>query len=72
MDAQVSTFAVDCPVATALARIRQLGNRRAMALVLRDESDRYAGLVRLPDLVAADPELLLGDLRDGTACKSSP
>ena len=72
MDAQVSTFAVDCTVATALARIRQLGNRRAMALVLRDENDHYAGLVRLPDVVAADPELLLGDLRDGTAVQVQP
>ncbi len=72
MDAQVSTFAVDCTVATALAQIRQLGNRRAMALVLRDENDRYAGLVRLPDVVAADPELLLGDLRDGTAVQVQP
>ena len=72
MDAQVSTFAVDCTVATALARIRQLGNRRAMALVLRDENDRYAGSVRLPDVVAADPELLLGDLRDGTVVQVQP
>ena len=72
MDAQVSTFAVDCTVATALARIRQLGNSRAMALVLRDENDRYAGLVRLPDVVAADPELLLGELRDGTAVQVQP
>ena len=72
MDAQVSTFAVDCTAATALERVRQLGNRRAMALVLRGENDRYAGLVRLPDLVAADPELLLGDLRDGTAVQVHP
>ena len=28
MDAQVSTFALDCPVATALERVRQLGGRR--------------------------------------------
>ena len=72
MDAQVSTFAVDCTVATALERVRRLGNRRAMALVLRDENDRYAGVVRLPDVVAADPELLLGDLRDGTAVQVHP
>ena len=67
MDAQVSTFAVDCTVAAALERVRQLGNRRATDLVLRDASDRYAGVVRLPDVVAADPELLLGELRDGAA-----
>ena len=72
MDAQVSTFALDCTVAAALERMRQLGNRRAMALVLRDESDRYAGLVRLPDVVAADPELSLGDLRDGAAVQVHP
>ena len=72
MDAQVSTFAVDCTVATALERIRRLGNRRATDLVLRDENDRYAGVVRLPDVVAADPELLLGDLRDGTAVQVHP
>ena len=72
MDAQVSTFAVDCAVGTALERVRQLGNRRAMALVLRDENDRYAGVVRLPDVVAADPELLLGELRDDTAVQVQP
>ena len=72
MDAQVSTFAVDCTVATALERIRRLGNRRATDLVLRDENDRYAGVVRLPDVVAADPELLLGDLRDSAAVQVQP
>ena len=72
MDAQVSTFAVDCAVGTALERVRQLGNRRTMALVLRDENDRYAGVVRLPDVVAADPELLLGELRDDTAVQVQP
>ena len=72
MDAQVNTFAVDCAVGTALERVRQLGNRRAMALVLRDENGRYAGVVRLPDVVAADPELLLGELRDDTAVQVQP
>ena len=72
MDAQVSTFALDCPVATALERVRQLGGRRVTDLVLRDENDHYAGVVRLPDVVAADPELLLGDLRDGTAVQVQP
>lgn len=72
MDAQVSTFAVDCTAATALERIRQLGNRRATDLVLRDASDRYAGVVRLPNVVAADPELLLGELRDGATVQVQP
>ena len=72
MDAQVNTFAVDCTVATALERVRQLGNRRATDLVLRDENDHYAGMVRLPDVVAADPELLLGELRDGAALQVQP
>ena len=72
MDAQVTTFAVDCTAATALERVRQLGNRRATDLVLRDKNDRYAGLVRLPDVVAADPELLLGELRDGAAVQVQP
>ena len=40
--------------------------------MLRDENDHYAGVVRLPDVVAADPELLLGDLRDGTAVQVHP
>ena len=43
MDAQVSTFAVDCAVGTALERVRQLGTRRAMALVLRDEKRPLRG-----------------------------
>lgn len=72
MDAQVSTFAVDCTAATALERVRQLGNRRATDLVLRDASDRYAGVVRLPNVVAADPELLLGELRDGATVQVQP
>ena len=72
MDAQVSTFAVDCTAATALERVRQLGNRRATDLVLRDASDRYAGVVRLPTVVAADPELLLGELRDGATVQVQP
>ncbi len=72
MDTQVSTFALDCTVATALERVRRLGNRRAMALVLRDENDHYAGMVRLPDVVAADPELSLGDLRDSAAVQVHP
>ena len=72
MDAQVNTFAVDCTAATALERVRQLGNRRATDLVLRDKNDRYAGLVRLPDVVAADPELSLGDLRDGAVVQVQP
>ncbi|MCY3787703.1 MAG: hypothetical protein OXH63_02835, partial [Gemmatimonadetes bacterium] len=41
MDAQVSTFALDCTVATALERVRQLGNRRVTDLVLHDKNDRY-------------------------------
>ena len=72
MDAQVNTFALDCTAATALERVRQLGNRRATDLVLRDKNDRYAGLVRLSDVVAADPELLLGELRDGAAVQVQP
>ena len=72
MDAQVSTFALDCTAATALERVRQLGNRRATDLVLRDRNDRYAGLVRLPNVVAADPELLLGELRDGATVQVQP
>ena len=72
MDAQVNTFAVDCTAATALERVRQLGNRRATDLVLRDKNDHYAGMVRLPDVVAADPELSLGELRDGAALQVQP
>ena len=72
MDARVSTFAQDCTVATALERLRQLGNRRITDLVLRDKNDRYAGVVRLSDVVAADPELLLGDLRAGAAVQVQP
>ena len=72
MDAQVSTFALDCTAATALERVRQLGNRRVTDLVLRDKNDRYAGLVRLLDVVAADPELLLGELRDGATVQVQP
>ena len=72
MDAQVSTFALDCAVATALERVRRLGGRRVTDLVLRDENNHYAGVVRLPDVVAADPELLLGDLRDDVAVQVQP
>ena len=72
MDAQVNTFALDCTAATALERVRQLGNRRVTDLVLRDKNDHYSGLVRLSDVVAADPELLLGELRDGAAVQVQP
>lgn len=72
MDAQISTFALDCTAIAALERIRRLGNRRTTDLVLRDKNDHYAGMVRLSDVVAADPELLLGELRDGATVQVQP
>lgn len=72
MDAQVSTFALDCTVAAALAKVRQLGDRRATDLVLRDASGCYAGVVQLSGVIAADPERLLGELRDGAAVQVQP
>lgn len=63
MDARVASFTEDTSVREALDRIRELRDRRIADLVITDDEGRYSGLVRLQDVVGADPDQQLAELR---------
>lgn len=63
MDARVTVFRPDTTVGRALDQIRGLRDRRITDLVITDIEGRFEGVVRLQDVVGADPERLLSDLR---------
>ena len=62
MDARVALFGAETPVEEALARIRQLRDRRVTDLILTNDEGEFAGTVRLQDVVGAEPEQQLAEL----------
>ena len=63
MDANVALFTSDTSVSTALDRIRQLSDRRISDLVVTDQEGAFEGVVRLQELVGADPDQQLAELK---------
>lgn len=63
MDARVAVFREDTPVRAALARIRGVRDRRIADIVLTDREGAFTGVVRLQDVVGAEPEQPLAELR---------
>ncbi len=62
MDAKVALFKQDTVVRDALDRVRELRDRRVADLVMVDDEGIYTGMVRLQDVVGADPDQQLAEL----------
>jgi magnesium transporter len=62
MDGRVMTFARSSPVRVALDRIRQARAELIGDLIVVDDDGEFAGIVRLQDLVGADPGQHLEEL----------
>jgi magnesium transporter len=63
MDANVALFTSTTSVSSALERIRQLSDRRISDLVVTDQEGAFEGVVRLQELVGADPQQQLAELK---------
>ncbi len=63
MDGRVALFRPDTVVKEALERIRELRDRRIADLVIAESDGTFEGVVRLQDVVGAEPETSLGALR---------
>ena len=72
MDARVTAFALDTTVEAAWERLRGLRRRRITDVVLVDDERRFAGVVRLQDIVTAEPGEKLGALMDPRAVQIHP
>ncbi len=72
MDARVALFRPDTPVREALERIRELRDRRIADLVIAESDGSFDGVVRLQDVVGADPEASLASLRSPRAISVHP
>jgi magnesium transporter len=72
MDARVALFRSDTSVAEALDRIRELRDRRVSDLVIADSEGEFHGVVRLQDVVGADPESSLAELKSPRALSVHP
>jgi magnesium transporter len=64
MDGRVMTFANSSPVRVALDRIRQARAQRIGDLIIVDDDGEFAGVVRLQDLLVANPEQYLEELAE--------
>lgn len=64
MDARVAVFSKDTLVSAALERIQGLRKRRISDIVLTNDEGKFDGVVRLQDLVGADPEQPLAELKN--------
>jgi magnesium transporter len=62
MDGRVMTFAQSSPVRVALTRIREAHAERVGDLIIVDDAGAFAGVVRLQDVVGANPEQSLEEL----------
>jgi magnesium transporter len=62
MDGRVMTFAQSSPVRVALERIQKAQAQHIGDLVVVDDEGAFTGVVRLQDLVGADPEQHLDEL----------
>jgi magnesium transporter len=72
MDAQVTVFPGETTVETAWARIGELRGRRITDVVLVDDQRKFAGVVRLQEIAAAEPEDRLDSLQDLRAVHVHP
>jgi len=63
MDARVALFSQETSVRAALERIRELRDRRISDLVVTDAEGAFEGVVRLQELVGADPAQQLAELK---------
>ena len=72
MDARVAVFRPETPVTEALERIRALGDRRIADLVIAKSDGTYQGVVRLQDLVGAEPGTSLAALQSPRAISVHP
>ena len=72
MDARVALFRSDTLVREALERIRELRDRRIADLVIAESDGTFEGVVRLQDVVGAEPETSLAALRSPRAISVHP
>lgn len=72
MDARVALFSAETTVRVALDRIQALRDRRVSDLVLTDAEGAFDGVVRLQDVVGADPERQLAELKSPRAVFVQP
>ena len=63
MDARVALFSNQTSVGEALERIQGLRNRRISDLVITNDEGKFDGVVRLQDVVGAEPEQPLVELK---------
>lgn len=63
MDARVAIFSREDSVREALERIQKLRDRRISDLVITDEDGSFNGVVRLQDVVGAEPDQQLAELK---------
>ncbi|MGB5368523.1 MAG: CBS domain-containing protein, partial [Polyangiales bacterium] len=64
MDARVAVFTRETSVRDALERIQKLRNRRISDLVIIDDDGAFNGVVRLQDVVGAEPDQQLAELKN--------
>jgi len=72
MDARVALFSQETSVRAALERIRELPDRRISDLVLTDAEGAFNGVVRLQELVGADPAQQLAELKSARRVSVHP
>jgi magnesium transporter len=72
MDPRVTVFRPDTPVKDALDVIRGLRDRRISDLVMADTDGTFEGVVRLQDVVGAEPDASLATLRSPRAITVQP
>ncbi len=72
MDARVALFGSDMTVASALERIRQMGDRRISDLVLTNANGLFDGVVRLQEVVGAASDQQLAELKSPRAISVQP
>lgn len=72
MDARVALFSRESTVGTALQRVRELRDRRISDLVLTNDEGEFDGVVRLQDIVSAEPDQPLAELKSPRALFVQP
>jgi len=72
MDARVALFRPDTTVLESLERIRELRDRRVTDLVLADAEGSFVGVVRLQDVVGAEPDTTLLELKSPRSVSTQP
>ena len=72
MDARVALFRPDTTVMQALERIRELRERRIADLVIAESDGTFEGVVRLQDVVGAEPHTALAELQSPRSISVHP